>query len=466
MITTSMLNERIKENPTYTILRNDSNEIKKEYDSSPTYNVKYISDLPEEFDGRKVWDGLLSPVLNQGNCGSCWAFASVSTLADRFNIQSLGLYNIRLSPTRLILCNYQGKEFDIFLGKVDLLELESLNKKNYKSSSCYGGTLLDAFRYLYIIGTTTEECLPYNKSLGGLLSRKEIGKFSKVSDLPLCANITGQLSDMCHDNTYNNKTGIEEGTFARYYRCYHYYVINGTPENNSNESDIRINIYKWGPVASGIVIYPDFYSFNGKGVYRWNGIGEKIGGHAIEIVGWGDYYENSKKIPYWLIKNSWGDKWGDKGYFKIARGINECKIEENCITCVPDYFFPLGTIVGFEKDWVENEELKNQRYNISTLIDIKAGGIDPTTGYSRRAIITDPTLELLPPVPIEDLPKWNKDFIAGISANKVNSQKYIKMIKSKYINKYNINIYYILLIVFIILIILSIWILIIKSKKY
>jgi len=30
---------------------------------------------------------------------------------------------------------------------------------------------------------------------------------------------------------------------------------------------------------------------------------------------------------YWKIKNSWNNEWGDHGYFKILRGVNECGIE-------------------------------------------------------------------------------------------------------------------------------------------
>ena len=41
------------------------------------------------------------------------------------------------------------------------------------------------------------------------------------------------------------------------------------------------------------------------------------------MIGWGT--ENG--TPYWLIKNSWNDQWGDSGTFKILRGSNECGIE-------------------------------------------------------------------------------------------------------------------------------------------
>jgi len=61
--------------------------------------------IPNSFDGVKVWNKKLTPVWKQGTCGSCWAFTVASTLSDRFNIQSLGIMDIMLSPTELLLCD-------------------------------------------------------------------------------------------------------------------------------------------------------------------------------------------------------------------------------------------------------------------------------------------------------------------------------------------------------------------------
>ena len=66
------------------------------------------------------------------------------------------------------------------------------------------------------------------------------------------------------------------------------------------------------------------------GVYH-HVTGEELGGHAVKIVGWG--VEDG--TPYWLIANSWNYDWGDGGFFKIRRGVDECGIEGSIAAGLP-----------------------------------------------------------------------------------------------------------------------------------
>jgi hypothetical protein len=419
----------ILDRPTDTYLIEDlSKEYENAYNDLPimTPNLHKKINIPKEFDGKKVWNILLTPCLDQGKCGSCWAFASTSTLADRFNIHSIGLMNIQLSPTKLILCDLRGSELNINIGKeIEVSNIDVLQVNTLKNAACYGNSLYDAWRYLYLFGTTTLECIPYDKKLGILSEYQKLGSFESSIDIPLCSDITGRYIDMCSDNFYDKTTGEEKGTPAKYYCAYNFYKI------SNNVYDIQYEIYVRGPVTSAIRIYEDFYTFDAKNdIYEWNGKGEQLGGHAIEITGWG--IKNGK--PYWQVKNSWGDKWGYNGYFNIIMGKNMCFIEDNVIVGVPNFFYPNGYVI-------KNEDFNNmtstlfyeQKQKIINDLTFNAGGIDPITGYTRRIINTYPSLNISNHIDINDLPNWKK-FIAGIDADNYNRVKYQIYIKEKNLN--------------------------------
>lgn len=402
--------KKIKARPTLTMLRDTSKATEVQFDQLPKAKPGRRIPIPDVFDGKEVWKEMIVPPKNQGNCGSCWAFASTSCLADRFNIQSRGKLKIDLSPTKLVLCDLMGKETEIDVEE-DPEALAEVNLSVITGGACHGNTLYDAWRYLYEIGSNTEDCIPYNSILGQDLAFGSLSKFEKDNLLPLCSSVSGPIGDMCADFAIDKFSGEEYGTPARFFRCLHFYSVAGTEADGGSEEYIRDNIYVWGPVTSGIVIYPDFYIFDPKTqIYDWNGQGEPVGGHAIEIVGWGE--ENG--VKFWWIKNSWGTDWGIGGYFKMARGKNSCKIEENIVTGVPDFFYPETYSLHNPGDllWAETEKSRKIRREIDTQLSNTGGGLNPEVGYTRRVEVTKPWISLKPIIDYKLLSEWNT-FVAG-----------------------------------------------------
>ena len=73
-----------------------------------------------------------------------------------------------------------------------------------------------------------------------------------------------------------------------------------------------------GPLQAHIEVYEDFYSLNGSDCLNYiykhdNGEIKSGGGHSIVIVGYGSL-DNKY---YWIIQNSWGEEFCDKGFAKI-----------------------------------------------------------------------------------------------------------------------------------------------------
>ncbi|XP_066294740.1 uncharacterized protein [Branchiostoma lanceolatum] len=91
-------------------------------------------EVPAKFDARDKWPNCVGPIRNQLSCGSCWAFAAVTTLSDRFCIQ--GGIDVVLSPQDMVSCD----------------------KANH---GCNGGFLSLAWKYLEKSGVVEDCCMPY-----------------------------------------------------------------------------------------------------------------------------------------------------------------------------------------------------------------------------------------------------------------------------------------------------------------
>ncbi|KAK9757233.1 hypothetical protein RND81_01G150400 [Saponaria officinalis] len=237
--------------------------------------------LPKEFDARKAWPqcSTIGKILDQGHCGSCWAFGAVESLSDRFCIH-FGV-NVSLSVNDLLAC------CGIWCG-----------------AGCNGGTPIFAWRHLKHFGVVTNECDPYFDNTG--------------CSHPGCepAYPTPKCVKKCVNG---NQLWKESKHYAK-----NAYKVKSDPH------DIMAEVYTNGPVEVGFSVYEDFAHYK-SGVYK-HVTGGYLGGHAVKLIGWGTSAEGE---DYWLIANQWNRSWGDDGYFMIKRGTNECGIEGEVVAGMP-----------------------------------------------------------------------------------------------------------------------------------
>lgn len=98
----------------------------------------------------------------------------------------------------------------------------------------------------------------------------------------------------------------------------------------SGEADILREVHDHGPVACSIAAEPILDYTGGIASSRQRGIID----HVVSIVGYG--VEDG--VPYWHVRNSWGESWGEMGFFRIERGTNQAWIESECAWATPGAF--------------------------------------------------------------------------------------------------------------------------------
>ncbi|GAB1606663.1 cathepsin B-like [Argonauta hians] len=250
--------------------------------------------LPESFDSRQQWPDCpsLREVRDQGNCGSCWAAAASEAMTDRICIHSKGQHQAHISIENLMTCCDQC------------------------GNGCNGGYPGAAWDYFKSDGIVTGG--PYHSHKG-----------CQPYEIPACEHhVPGKLPPCSGElPTPDCSNKCEQGYNRTYEADKHYghssYGI------DSDELSIRQEIMTNGPVEAAFSVYKDFLTYK-SGVYQ-HVEGEFLGGHAVKILGWG----TEDGTPYWLVANSWNSDWGDKGYFRIKRGNNECGIEAEIVAGLP-----------------------------------------------------------------------------------------------------------------------------------
>lgn len=151
--------------------------------------------------------------------------------------------------------------------------------KGYGDEGCMGGLPSNAYKYI--------------KAKGGLESETD---YPLKCTLPICLK----------------KCDFDSSKVAT--------QITGAVTIKSDEAQMLAWLTKNGPISIGV-------NAAGAGWQTYTGgimsnCKSKQPDHGVLIVGYGE--DDSK--PYWIVKNSWNAKWGEKGYLRLAYGSNQCNI--------------------------------------------------------------------------------------------------------------------------------------------
>lgn len=295
--------------------------------------------------------------FQQYSCGSCWAYAVATCISDAFVVANNLAFNPRLSWTYLLSCAPHGSN-------------PSTNPAIQTSAQCGGGDVASALTWVQENGIASSSCVDYSWCVSNPECTGASTDATALNALiPSCGCYFAgaflkykikNVNRICLGDCANPKKPITETEIITF------------------RNIIRQHIIQYGPVIGALILMSNIVdqnpqsgitgdfktSKNPEGVYlECVGVGDTInttlpavenesdqcivqgaspkpnsilGGHAVAIVGWGIAPVHASLInpdlrtknppdangmimvPYWRVRNSWGDQYADKGNYNHA----------------------------------------------------------------------------------------------------------------------------------------------------
>ncbi|CAL6063960.1 Cathepsin_B [Hexamita inflata] len=229
-----------------------------------SYNKQKINTFPEQFDWSQLQPECFNNMFNQGYCNNDYYFAVVDMFSIQRCLKSVDQQHVHYSDQYILSCDSQ---YDI-LSKCD--HTPDFYQPSY-------------FNFIESHGLPTSQCVKYTSGQSGTVRK---------------------CPTHCDDNSHiDRKKSISHSSQSNYMNDMEETIINS-------------------PTFTTFWVYEDF-QFYQNGIYQHE-YGDFLYTQNVLIIGYGE--ENG--IPYWKVKSSFGEEWGEKGYFRILRGHNECGIEK------------------------------------------------------------------------------------------------------------------------------------------
>ena len=257
---------------------------------------------------------LISTPGNQMLCGSCWAIATAGIISDNFVVSGQVDWKPNLSTSYSLTC--------------------------YPQNQCKGGNPAKLMNDISRGGIVSNHCLDYSWCAENTKCNGDATKHFKLEH-------PGANMPHVDLNSFlprNNCGCYKDGDFFEYKIQKVTRTSLELDKIKLFQRSIKSRLFHQGPVLGSFLVFENFMKGaftkgkSNKGIYFENATynGDTVtsatlnkdtykGSHAVAIIGYGVETnvtipggKTVSSVPYWYCRNSWGTKWGDGGYFKMA----------------------------------------------------------------------------------------------------------------------------------------------------
>jgi len=220
-----------------------------------------VDAAPTSADWRNT-SGIVAPIQDQGQCGSCWAFSATANLESRIAIDKKTTVR-KLAEQSLVDCEKGCGKYRNFNGCDD---------------GCNAGLMPNAWVWAKTKGMPDESSYPYTASDGDCQSFTAVSKptgweFIAIDEVQIAA-----------------------------------YVATKSPVS------IAVDASNWQFYNGGIMSGTDICATQDPSNPNLD--------HGVVIVGYG----TESGTDFWIVRNSWATSWGEDGYVRFVRGSDYCGV--------------------------------------------------------------------------------------------------------------------------------------------
>jgi cysteine peptidase B len=207
---------------------------------------------PDSTNYNWVSCGATTPIYNQGQCGSCWAFSATETIESYFFLAGNQL--TQLAMEQIVDCDTAGQD-----------------------QGCNGGFPSGAYQYV--------------ESAGGIEALSDYPYTAESGESGSC---NFQQSDVVATVTGYNSIDGETGLYQQ------------TSSSSGGPVSVCVDASSWQNYNGGVL----------------TSCGSDVD-HCVQLTGYANYGQSGS---YWIVRNSWGEDWGEQGFIWIEIGQDLCAI--------------------------------------------------------------------------------------------------------------------------------------------